>query len=429
MNTFDAILPRLKEIFRHHETILAEVRPLLVNRDLFGKVRLIADENLETEKHEALETLAKAIHEDLGLHAFPPGDALLFEPDIKNFIKNDRTFPLDGIEGVHVADRLATEADWAQIAPSSEPPPRIVFYSVKGGVGRSTALAATAWRLAEKGLKVLVLDLDLESPGLSASLLPEDRRPVHGIVDWLVEDLVDNDREAFDNMVATSTLSRNGEILVVPAHGKKPGEYVSKLGRVWMPKINMKEPADREPWSRRLARLLDSLEQAHSPDVVLLDSRAGIDEAASACLTDLGAALILLFTIDSDQTWAAYKILFEHWRKFGVERKIRERLQMVASMTPETGALEYMESLRQNAWNLFSECFYDEVPPGEMPDAEGWNFDLAMTGAPHDPLRVNWHRGFAALPSLHGRLAEVEPADLDAVFGGLFSGILPYFEE
>lgn len=41
----------------------------------------------------------------------------------------------------------------------------IAFYSYKGGVGRSLALANTAYELARQGNKVLILDLDLEAPG------------------------------------------------------------------------------------------------------------------------------------------------------------------------------------------------------------------------------------------------------------------------
>ena len=43
----------------------------------------------------------------------------------------------------------------------------ITFYSYKGGVGRSMTLANVAWRLAAKGKRIAVLDLDLEAPGLS----------------------------------------------------------------------------------------------------------------------------------------------------------------------------------------------------------------------------------------------------------------------
>src|SRR5215472_16132980 len=42
----------------------------------------------------------------------------------------------------------------------------VTFYSYKGGVGRSMALANIAILLAQRGLKVLVVDFDLEAPGL-----------------------------------------------------------------------------------------------------------------------------------------------------------------------------------------------------------------------------------------------------------------------
>jgi MinD-like ATPase involved in chromosome partitioning or flagellar assembly len=40
------------------------------------------------------------------------------------------------------------------------------FYSYKGGVGRSMALANVAELLYRVGLRVLVVDWDLEAPGL-----------------------------------------------------------------------------------------------------------------------------------------------------------------------------------------------------------------------------------------------------------------------
>ena len=42
----------------------------------------------------------------------------------------------------------------------------ITFYSYKGGTGRSMALANVAWLLALNGLRVLVIDWDLEAPGV-----------------------------------------------------------------------------------------------------------------------------------------------------------------------------------------------------------------------------------------------------------------------
>src|SRR5450432_2922119 len=42
----------------------------------------------------------------------------------------------------------------------------VTFYSYKGGTGRTMALANVAWILASNGKQVLVVDWDLESPGL-----------------------------------------------------------------------------------------------------------------------------------------------------------------------------------------------------------------------------------------------------------------------
>ncbi|MEH0637687.1 AAA family ATPase [Streptomyces bottropensis] len=48
----------------------------------------------------------------------------------------------------------------------------ITFYSFKGGTGRTMALVNTAWILASNGLRVLVVDWDLEAPGLHTYLQP-----------------------------------------------------------------------------------------------------------------------------------------------------------------------------------------------------------------------------------------------------------------
>ncbi|MFF6996202.1 FxSxx-COOH system tetratricopeptide repeat protein [Streptomyces sp. NPDC008313] len=53
-----------------------------------------------------------------------------------------------------------------------EPATIVTFYSYKGGVGRTMALANVAWILATEGCRVLVVDWDLESPGLHRFLRP-----------------------------------------------------------------------------------------------------------------------------------------------------------------------------------------------------------------------------------------------------------------
>lgn len=425
MITFDEITPKLVQLFQDRGQAIAHVRPLLVNRDLNGRVRLILDGGWEhSDDRAALDEFARLVSEELRPHAAAPASILLFEEDFAALLDEEpNRFPLEQLDQVYMIDRLVTDSSWATFAASSPDggASRIVFYSIKGGVGRSTALAAAAWWLAEQGKRVLVLDLDLESPGLSSSLLPEDRRPSFGIVDWLVEDLLDNAAAVETEMVATSALSHNGEIFVVPAHGRLAGDYIAKLGRVWMPKIAA--DGHREAWSVRLRRMLDALEKRLKPDVILIDSRAGIDEVAATCLTELSPTLVLLFAIDGDQTWSGYGILFRYWRLAGTARQIREHLQVVGAMIPEINREEYTSGLRERSWTLFAEELYDVVAPGDVAAGDDtWSFDLP-DAAPHHPWDIRWHRGWAALPNLHGRLLEIDPDEVRGIFGPLLAGI------
>lgn len=423
MITFDDILPAIKNVFEQNRPFIKSLGDMLVNRDLNGRVRLILSEQVKEipDFNKHIQHFLSQLIQELSPHIWSAEQAVLFEEDIQAVCANAPSFELEGFACVRVIDRLATETEWSSFTEVTSQPPRIVFFSIKGGVGRSSALAATAWSLAEAGKRVLVLDLDLESPGLSTSLLPETKQPAYGITDWLVEDLVDNANTVFENMVASSDLSRDGEIYVVPAHGADAGEYVSKLGRVWMPKF--RSDGTRVTWSERLQRLIDDLEKRYQPDVVLIDSRAGIDEVASSCVTDLGASLVLLFAIEGTQTWNGYRIIFDYWRRMGVIRSIRERLQIVAALTPEVDQIDYLQSLQDRAYTLFAETQYDSIPPGETA-IDRWHFESADETAPHYPWVVNWHRSFAGLHSLHGRLVEINAANIQAIFGSLTNSIM-----
>ena len=425
MKTFDQIVPEVKAAFdAQRGARLDALGDIVVNRDLNSRVRLILDAKLR-DNGEAMATvsaLAQDIRARLGSErAYPAERAVLFDADMASVKKGAPWFPLAGHEKVSIVDRLATEENWSSITSESTGASRVVYYSIKGGVGRSTALTATAWALAQKGKRVLVLDLDLESPGVSTTILPEAKRPAYGITDWLVEDLVNNADVIFDDMVATSDLSHDGEIFVVPAHGANPGEYISKLGRVWMSKATT--DGRTQNWSQRLQRLIDTLEEKFKPDVILIDSRAGIDEVASSCVTDLGANLVLLFSLEGSQTWTGYKILFDHWLRANVVESMRERLQIVSALTPETERAEYLLGLRDNAYDLFASSLYDEVIAGGTTE-NVWHFESSDESAPHAPWEVKWNRGFAGLRSLHGRIAEIDEAEIQAIFGSLINGVV-----
>ena len=421
MIVFDEILSTISEILCDNSRI---TEPFVINRDLNGRVRMIFSETSRGNKN--LETLAAKMAERLTPHGFPMESIVAFEPSLELIKANVPSFTLESFKNVTVVDRLAVDADWTNICPPSDGTPRVVFFSIKGGVGRSTTMAATAWALAQNGERVMVLDLDLESPGLSSYLLPEERRPKYGVTDWLVEDLVDNGDSLLNDMFALSELSHDGAIYVVPAHGKIPGEYVPKLGRVWMPKVC--QGGTRTSWAGRLGQLLSALEARLQPDIILIDSRAGIDEISSACVTDLGAKKILLFAIDSEQTWTGYDILFKYWLKTGVAEEIRDRLQIIGAMIPEVDSDKYLDGLCERAWDIFRDSLYDEISVDKA-ESNPFSYDKGEESAPHFPWKIRWNRSFASLQSIHYRMLATDGGEVDSVFGPLIDGLLPIVDE
>jgi hypothetical protein len=421
MKTFDEILPKLQEALATQPGNLKKIGQLIINRDLNGIVRLVIDEKLEDDgdAKRAIDDIVKSLAAYLESR-LADKNTVIYESSLDEIIKNAPHFPLKDNPNVIITDRLLTETDWTHISPVADTH-RIVFYSIKGGVGRSTALSVSAWALAEQGKKVMVLDMDLESPGISNSLLPYEKCPAYGIVDWLVEDLIDNGSAVLPYMVGLSDVSHNGAVYVVPAHGKEAGEYLAKLGRVWMPKQRGDNP--REPWQIRLNRLLVDLETQYKPDIVLIDSRAGIDEVSSACITSLGAEIILLFVLDSEQTWSGYDILFQHWIRNNAAQKIRGRLQIVGALIPEINQQEYIDGLCEHAWDLFTTKLYDQIP-ADNPAAELFSYDKSNSEAPHYPWCTLWNRGFAALQNLYDPLRQsVITEQIQGIFGQVITPI------
>jgi len=71
---------------------------------------------------------------------------------------------------------------------------------------RPAALTILAYRLATSGKNVLLIDLDLESPGLSGLLLPPENLADFGIVDWLIEAGLGQGDEVLAGMISVSSI-------------------------------------------------------------------------------------------------------------------------------------------------------------------------------------------------------------------------------
>ncbi|WP_423371376.1 tyrosine-protein kinase family protein [Burkholderia sp. LMG 32019] len=396
-------------------------------RDTTGAIVVILPDT--SLRDDEWDPLAQKLHENL--EQYSPGlrRVLLKQSDLidaDDVIKSPDKVGALGMAGVYLIDRLVTNQDWLREPLTLTPPiPTAVAFSVKGGVGRSTALAMFAWYLSRQGKRVLVIDLDLEAPGIGSMLSSE--LPKFGLIDWLTEDLNGRgDRALLEQCVSRCPIDMDtdGIISVIPAYGQSTNNYISKLGRVYMPAVD--EAGEMVGLADRLARLLTvgaSLDFA--PDVILLDARAGLHDIGSAAVTRLGAEA-LFFARNDAQNWWAYGQLFDHLRKaksvqqgMGNDDDLRWRLKMIGAQTePREDARRAWVQASYDIWNRF----YDDETAGRNGDFEPQVFDRFSAEAPHYPLFVNFDPAVRSL-SLTSPNAKPDWAFIQGVFGEFFDGV------
>ncbi|MDS4030205.1 MAG: hypothetical protein RKO66_09035 [Candidatus Contendobacter sp.] len=190
----------------------------------------------------------------------------------------------------------------------------VTFYSFKGGVGRSMALINTAGILAGRGFRVLVIDLDLEAPGLSyldpdaPDVAPDEcaprQRPLQlGFVD-LLSDAKERGEAADLFALSLGDLAnrytqpyrlpeklcefKDGSLHIMPA-GKFDGHYGERLDALNLHELY--QDGLGEPLIRAFKK---RLKDADLYDYILVDSRTGFSDEAGICTRDLADYLMIL---------------------------------------------------------------------------------------------------------------------------------------
>ena len=432
---FDSALRDLIQWISYNSDLLPKSDTAIV-RDIRGQLRIITDAaEMPSWSTASEDEVAKV----LGPYK-ATGQFLIHlqrNQGFDSFFKAPDAYSCDGLPNNWIVlDRLVTGREWLYPPTAlGNHPPRFVFFGLKGGVGRSTALSMVAWHLAQQGKKVLIIDLDLESPGLGNMLLPvrQDLRedgdtalpgwPDFGLTDWFVEDAVGQaDAALIRSMIQPSPLNveGRGEIVVVPAAGGQyTQDYVSKLSRAYADLPDREGNA--EVFGDRLGRAIAQVEAQVKPDVVLLDSRAGIHHISAVALTRLDA-FCYLFASDSEQTWAGYKALFSHWAvKPETIKRIRHSLRLVSALTPSAEDRKaFRDSFGEHAFDAFVQL-YDVESTAEI-ESELFSFGVFQDDAPHRPICI-WHdRVYGSFsPLKHAQ--QLDAANVKQVFEELFVAI------
>jgi len=176
----------------------------------------------------------------------------------------------------------------------------ISFYSYKGGVGRSLALAYTAKYLADNNIKVCVLDIDLEAPGIGIKFEelskkqeenqikePVDIYSKLGVVDYI--NSIEKGKIPSDINEEYFSTVYNGNIKIMGAgKGIYTNEYWGNLEKV--NNLLSKEQLDVLDIFEILKR---QIEKEINPDYLFIDSRAGVTKMSIVCTSVLPDKVVL----------------------------------------------------------------------------------------------------------------------------------------
>lgn len=281
-----------------------------------------------------------------------------------------------------------------------------LFYSFKGGAGRSTALAATALQLAAAGERVAVVDADLDAPGVGSLLAGRDGTVASsGVVDYLLERRVGGDGNPLDvgdyhHRHVTDSAASAGDILVFPA-GTFDGRYVEKLARV-----DYGAPPDGS--EHPFVSLLKQVRRDLEPDWILVDARAGLGEVSGFLTGGLCHLHVVLGTL-ADASWRGLERILD---RIGGDRVRGGRPQaeclIAAAMVPRSDQQQFgdlVERFKDRAREVFSEYYYADPAEIESPDYFWTLDDMDSTEAPHIPVVLPYEERLATFRDL-GEVAE-----------------------
>jgi cellulose biosynthesis protein BcsQ len=189
------------------------------------------------------------------------------------------------------------------VARPGRPGQIVTFYSYKGGVGRSRALANTAYQLAREKKRVLCLDFDLEAPGLIGYFEKWDKAPAvayeqrEGLIDLFYSykeylGLPSPLSRVLDwkTLVHAVTIRSGDDLFQVDLIG--PGRQTEDYGR----RVTQFDwRAFYEEWEGGafIEHLRELFRQEY--DYVLLDSRTGLSDVGGICSIQFPTIVVVVF--------------------------------------------------------------------------------------------------------------------------------------
>jgi MinD-like ATPase involved in chromosome partitioning or flagellar assembly len=262
------------------------------------------------------------------------------------------------------------------------------FHSFKGGVGRTLQAIALALAMSRRGIRVLLVDADLEAPGITRMVEAQGRRLdfayedflalLHGSIDGTASDAVWMGQLHLPNQALHSNL------LVLPASRRMLTSLPPRI-----------EPGDLLTPDRSQYFLTESLAElaaAVGAQAAIVDLRAGSSELAAPLLLDARVQRVFVTTLSDQAMQGTNKTVRELGRRAPTTRETDPPAAAIITQFRAKdhdsqvigAAAELRESLRSTM----------RLPTGPEGDSEVVDADLAT-----QPLLSEFTDALLALPA------------------------------
>ena len=177
----------------------------------------------------------------------------------------------------------------------------IAFFSYKGGVGRTLAATNFAVYLAKLGLNVVIMDFDLDAPGVD-SKFPDFTLPNGqlGLIDYILRFQRDGSDPgpvaAITCHIPISSPRQEYSLTLIPAGDYLGADYSAKLNELnWSTIFSQ----DRDGVAF-FQVFLDRIRKELNPEVLVIDSRTGFSEIGGLCTQQLADETVILSSLASE---------------------------------------------------------------------------------------------------------------------------------
>ena len=185
--------------------------------------------------------------------------------------------------------------------------PIVSFYSYKGGVGRTTALVLFSNYLSyHKKKRVVIIDFDFEAPGIINFFNFEDEGK-NGVIEFILDTQTSKKEINFKkdySFKVSKEISGDGDIHIIPAGDvKNINSYIEGLARI---DLNSSITI-----VKKILNLFKIIKKEFSPDIILIDSRTGINDVFGI-LSHYLSTLVIGFFSNSNQNKPGLKMFLKY---------------------------------------------------------------------------------------------------------------------